>query len=100
VLLRLPHEVKTLFRDWLAQHYPERAKHVMSLINQSRGGKDYDAQFGVRMRGTGPFADLLQQRFDLAARKLGFDGAHDRHQLNTTAFRAPTPASGQMRLDF
>src|SRR5258708_10247106 len=53
VLLRLPHEVKILFREWLQEHYPERAKHVMSLINQARGGKDYDSQFGVRMRGTG-----------------------------------------------
>src|SRR5450631_4338062 len=60
VLLRLPHELKILFREWLAEHYPERAKHVMSLINQARGGKDYDSQFGVRMRGTGPYADLLR----------------------------------------
>ena len=63
VLLRLPHEVKILFREWLAEHYPDRAKHVMSLINQARGGKDYDSQFGVRMRGTGPYADLLHTRF-------------------------------------
>src|SRR6202165_1881270 len=53
VLLRLPHEVKILFREWLAEHYPDRAKHVMSLINQTRGGKDYDAKFGQRMIGTG-----------------------------------------------
>ena len=66
VLLRLPHEVKVLFRQWLQDHYPERAKHVMSLINQARGGKDYDAQFGVRMRGTGAYAELLRTRFELA----------------------------------
>ena len=60
VLLRLPHEVKDLFREWLAAHYPDRAKHVMSLINQSRGGKDYRAEFGTRMVGTGVFADLLR----------------------------------------
>ena len=53
VLLRLPHEVKILFREWLVEHYPDRAAHVMSLINQARGGKDYDSQFGVRMSGTG-----------------------------------------------
>src|ERR1700733_13975189 len=67
VLLRLPHEVKLLFREWLLEHYPERAKHVMSLINQARGGKDYDSQFGVRMRGTGPYAELLRARFEVAA---------------------------------
>ena len=74
VLLRLPHELKILFREWLAAHYPDRAKHVMSLINQSRGGKDYDSQFGTRMRGTGPYAELLRTRFELAKRKLGFAG--------------------------
>src|SRR5580698_10088232 len=81
VLLRLPHEVKILFREWLAAHYPDRAKHVMSLINQSRGGKDYDSQFGTRMRGTGPYADLLRTRFQLARRKLGFNESHARHEL-------------------
>ena len=49
----MPHELKILFREWLAEHYPDRAGHVMSLINQARGGKDYDSQFGVRMRGGG-----------------------------------------------
>ena len=71
VLLRLPHELKIIFREWLADHYPDRAAHVMSLINQARGGKDYDSQFGVRMRGTGAYAELLRARFDLAVRKLG-----------------------------
>jgi DNA repair photolyase len=101
VLLRLPHELKALFREWLAEHYPDRAKHVMSLINLSRGGKDYDAQFGQRMRGTGPYAELLRMRFDLARRKLGLDGASDRHELNTAAFRPPAPGGArQMGLDF
>ncbi len=99
VLLRLPHEVKILFREWLTEHYPERAKHVMSLINQSRGGKDYDAEFGTRMRGTGAYADLLRTRFELARRKLGFNDAHARHELATHLFRPP-PAAGQMALDF
>ncbi len=67
VLLRLPHELKDLFREWLAEHYPDRAKHVMSLINQSRGGKDYQAEFGTRMVGTGVFAELLRTRFAVAA---------------------------------
>jgi DNA repair photolyase len=100
VLLRLPHELKIIFRDWLAEHYPDRAKHVMSLINQSRGGKDYDSQFGTRMRGTGPYAELLRTRFDLAKRKLGYAGAEERYELDTKLFRPPTPATPQLSLGF
>jgi DNA repair photolyase len=99
VLLRLPHEVKILFREWLLEHYPERAKHVMSLINQTRGGKDYDSQFGVRMRGTGPYAELLRARFDVAQRKLGFADASGRHDLRTDQFRGPSAVS-QLTLGF
>lgn len=99
-LLRLPHEVKILFREWLAAHYPDRAAHVMSLINQSRGGKDYDSTFGVRMRGTGPYAELLRMRFELAARKLGFDSASARQDLATDLFRPPVPESPQLSLGF
>src|ERR1700716_1381165 len=65
VLLRLPHEVKILFREWLQEYHPDRAKHVMSLINQMRGGKDYDAEFGRRMSGTGPYAELLRTSLKL-----------------------------------
>jgi DNA repair photolyase len=90
VLLRLPHEVKTLFRDWLAEHYPDRAKHVMSLINQARGGKDYDSEFGTRMKGTGAYAELLRTRFELAKRKLGLDDAEGRHELRTDLFQPPS----------
>ena len=100
VLLRLPHELKVIFRDWLAEHYPDRAKHVMSLINQSRGGKDYDSQFGTRMRGTGPYAELPRTRFDLAKRKLGYAGAEERYELDTKLFRPPTPATPQLSLGF
>jgi DNA repair photolyase len=100
VLLRLPHEVKILFRERLAEHYPDRAKHVMSLINQTRDGKDYDAQFGQRMRGTGPYAELLRTRFELARRKLGFESASDRHDLNTGSFRPPAPDESQLTLGF
>ena len=100
VLLRLPHELKIIFREWLAEHYPDRAKHVMSLINQSRGGKDYDSQFGTRMRGTGPYAELLRTRFDLAKRKLGFAGAEERYELNTRLFRPPRPNTPQLSLGF
>ena len=100
VLLRLPHEVKLLFREWLTEHYPDRAKHVMSLINQSRGGKDYDSEFGVRMTGTGAYADLLRTRFQLARRKLGMEDAEGRHELNTSLFRPPSVDEAQLALDF
>jgi DNA repair photolyase len=105
VLLRLPHEVKILFREWLAAHYPDRAKHVMSLINQTRGGKDYDATFGLRMSGTGAYAELLRSRFELARRKCGFDSAHDRHgqdrhELATSLFRPPARDEAQLTLGF
>jgi DNA repair photolyase len=89
VLLRLPHEVKTLFREWLSEHYPDRAIHVMSLINQARGGKDYNSTFGVRMRGTGAYAELLRARFKLAVRRLGYDSSGRRHELETNLFRRP-----------
>jgi len=97
VMLRLPHEVKILFRDWLSAHYPDRAQHVMSLINQASGGKDYDSRFGIRMRGSGPYAELIRQRFDIASRKLGFSGSEERQRLNTRAFRPPT-SSPQLSL--
>ena len=98
VLLRLPHEVKTLFREWLVEHYPDRAKHVMSLINQARGGKDYDAQFGTRMRGTGAYADMLRVRFQLARRKLGWTEG-DRAELSVALFRPPVDTA-QLTLGF
>ena len=100
VLLRLPHEVKDLFREWLAEHYPERAAHVMSLINQSRGGKDYQAEFGTRMVGTGVFAQLLRARFNVAKRKCGLDDAEHRHELRTDLFRPPVANQAQMSLGF
>ena len=86
VLLRLPHELTDLWREWLQLHYPERAAHVMSLIQQMRGGKDYDSRFGTRMRGLGPFADLLRQRFAKAHRRLGFG---DLPPFDETLFRRP-----------
>jgi len=88
VLLRLPHEIKDLFRDWLAQRFPDRAAHVMSLIRQMSGGKDYNPQFGARMRGAGPFAQLLQRRFLLATTRLGFGRLP---ALRCDLFVAPKP---------
>ena len=71
-LLRLPHELKLVWREWLELHYPERAAHVMSLLQQMHGGKDYDSTFGTRMRGQGPFAELIGQRFKKGHKRLGF----------------------------
>jgi DNA repair photolyase len=71
ILLRLPLEVSPLFRDWLLRHYPDRYRHVMSLIRSMRGGKDYDAEFGKRMKGSGPYAWQIARRFEIAAKRLG-----------------------------
>ena len=73
MLLRLPLEIRDLFFEWLQQHYPLKAEHVISLLRQSRGGADYDSRFGHRMRGTGTFADLLEQRFRVCCNKLGLN---------------------------
>jgi len=91
VLLRLPYELKGLFREWLETHMPLKAAHVMSLINQSRGGKDYQAEFGSRMKGTGQFAELIAKRFALARRRYGLEQRRD--SFNADAFRVP-PAPG------
>ena len=92
VLLRLPHELKQVWREWLELHYPERAAHVMSLIRQMRGGQDYDANFGTRMRGQGPFADLHAQRFARAHRRLGYGRLPP---LDCSYFIAPRKPSPQ-----
>lgn len=97
VLLRLPHELKQVFRDWLETHYPDRAEHVMSLVRQSRGGKDYDAAWGTRMTGTGVFADMIAQRFRAASRRHGLDRG-DRAPLTTALFRVPPRSGDQMTL--
>jgi DNA repair photolyase len=96
VLLRLPHEVKDLFRAWLEQHLPLRAAHVMSLVQQARGGRDNDPRFGHRMRGAGPWAAMLRARFELARKRLGLDGARE-PDLNLSLFCRPQ-GSGQMHL--
>jgi DNA repair photolyase len=97
VLLRLPYEIKDLFTEWLAQHYPERAEHVMSLIRAMRGGRANDPNFGSRMRGTGPYALLLRNRFRIACRRLNLEPSV-RDPLNTTLFCPPAPAGSQLRL--
>jgi DNA repair photolyase len=97
ILLRLPWEVAGLFRDWLQAHYPERAAHVMSLVNQSRGGKDNDPRFGHRMRGSGPYAELIAQRFRIAARRHGLDGTRW-PEADVTQFRGAPPPARQLAL--
>ncbi|HSU62367.1 MAG TPA: PA0069 family radical SAM protein, partial [Burkholderiales bacterium] len=71
VIMRLPNELKELFKEWLAAHYPERAGHVISIVRQMRGGRDNDPRFGSRMTGTGLFAELIEKRFDIACRRFG-----------------------------
>ncbi|KRG84738.1 DNA repair photolyase [Stenotrophomonas daejeonensis] len=92
VLLRLPYEVAPLFREWLQAHHPQRAEHVMSTINQLRGGKDYDGGFGKRMRGEGVYAQLLSRRFALARKRLGFNASREQWPwLDCSRFVAPMP---------
>lgn len=96
ILLRLPYEVAPLFRQWLAAHYPERAAHVMSLVQQSRGGRDYQSDFAQRQTGTGVFAQLLRQRFRVAIRKLDLN--RRKLELDCSRFRPPPRAGDQQSL--
>ena len=86
VLLRLPLEVSPIFKDWLLRHYPDRYRHVMSLIRSMRGGKDYDSEWGKRMTGTGPYAWQIGRRFEIAARRIGLN--KERRKLRTDLFTA------------
>ncbi len=90
VLLRLPHELRGMFEAWLAEHYPDRARHVLSLIRETRGGALNDSQFGTRFEGKGVYADLLAKRFARAARQWGFE---ERSALETRHFTVPSSAS-------
>jgi DNA repair photolyase len=92
--LRLPYELKALFREWLVLHAPQRAEHVMSLVQQMNGGRDYDSDFSTRMRGQGVFADLLRRRFDIASRRHGYVRSREL-QLDTTRFVPPKKPSPQ-----
>jgi DNA repair photolyase len=96
-VLRLPYELKDLFRQWLDLHVPERAEHVMSLIRQMRGGRDNDPRFGSRMRGEGEFADMLGQRFALACRRGGLTRGRDL-VLDRSQFAPPKAVSPQAEL--
>ncbi|HET6472706.1 MAG TPA: PA0069 family radical SAM protein [Pseudomonadales bacterium] len=91
VLLRLPYELKDLFREWLDAHVPDKAGRVMKLLREMRGGRDYDSQWGQRQKGTGPLADLLARRFELARRRHNLDGSRTL-SLRTDLFRDPNAA--------
>ena len=96
VLLRLPLELRDLFREWLIENFPDRYRHVISLIRQTRGGKDYDSTWGKRMTGSGPIAWMIGRRFEVACERLGFNSTSVK--TTTEHFRHPRPATEQLSL--
>ena len=96
VMLRLPLEVSPIFKDWLLRAYPDRFRHVMSLIRSMRDGKDYDAEWGKRMKGKGPYAWQISRRFELATKRLGLN--KERRKLRTDLFRPLSPGAEQLML--
>jgi DNA repair photolyase len=96
VVLRLPLEIKDLFKEWLAEHFPDRAARVMSLVRSMRNGRDYDPEWGKRQRGEGPYAKLIADRFAAARRRFGLD--RPSLPLDTSQFRRPLEAGGQQDL--
>ncbi len=98
IFLRLPNELKQIFPEWLAMHLPERAGHVMSLVRQASGGRDYDNRFGIRQRGRGPYAEMIDKRFRAACKRYGIGSVMSRQALDCTQFRRP--GQRQMALGF
>lgn len=98
ILLRLPHELKQIFREWLATHLPDRSAHVLSLLQQASGGQDYDNRYGLRQRGRGPHAAMLGDRFNAACRRFGINSGRDGKTLDCSRFRPP--GQQQMALGF
>ena len=96
VIMRLPNELKVLFKEWLADHYPQRADHVMSIVRQMRGGRENDPSFGTRMSGTGNYAELIEKRFEIACRRFGLN-RRELPDLDCSRFRPPS-AGGQLEL--
>jgi DNA repair photolyase len=96
-LLRLPLELKALFKEWLEEHVPQKSSHVLSLVAQCHGGRLYDSAWSKRMTGGGPYADMLAARFDRACRRLGF-APRTRYALDTTRFRPPPQRGDQLAL--
>jgi DNA repair photolyase len=96
VMLRMPFEIKDLFREWLHEHFPDKAKHVISLVRDLHGGKDYDSTWGKRQRGDGPYAWSIGRRFELACRRLGLNGRRTR--MTTALFTPPSRHRKQLDL--
>lgn len=96
VLLRLPFEVRDIVQEWLLTHHPDKLRHVMSLIRSTRGGKDYDSQWGQRMVGSGPYAWMIGRRFEMAAERIGFNAT--RRRLRTDLFVKPEKEKAQLSL--
>ena len=96
VLLRLPLELRDLFREWLTENFPDRVEHVFKLIRDTRGGKDYDSTWGKRMTGGGPVAWMIGRRFEVACERLCFNAT--RRTITTEHFRPPRPAAEQLDL--
>ncbi len=96
VLLRLPLELKELFREWLATEFPDRAKRVIGILQSMHGGHDYTSEFGLRQRGSGPYADQIKNRFRLALQRLGMN--ERKLELRTDLFKRPIPRGGQLQL--
>ncbi|MFM2422184.1 MAG: hypothetical protein RL291_714, partial [Pseudomonadota bacterium] len=96
VLLRLPLELKELFREWLATHFPDRAKRVMSVLSAMHGGRDYNPAFGARQRGSGPFAELIALRFRQSLHRNGLN-QRGKLAMRTDLFRPPRHGA-QLRL--
>jgi DNA repair photolyase len=96
VVLRLPLEVRDIFKEFLEREYPDRAKHVMTLIRSMRGGKDYDSEWGKRMTGNGPHAWQIGRRFEMAAKRLGLN--QEKRRLRTDLFTPPVPKGAQLSL--
>ncbi|MEO3998393.1 PA0069 family radical SAM protein [Mesorhizobium sp. CAU 1732] len=96
IILRLPLEVSPIFKDWLLRNYPDRYRHVVSLIRSMRDGKDYDAEWGKRMKGTGPYAWQIGRRFEIAAKRLGLNT--ERRRLRNDLFTPPAQAGQQLML--
>ncbi|MBF9195474.1 PA0069 family radical SAM protein [Microvirga sp. BT290] len=96
VLLRLPHDLKDLMRDWLVDHYPNKLNHVFTLLQEARGGKDYDANWSTRQSGVGPYAWMLGRRFETTAERLGLNKRNLR--LRTDLFKVPPKETGQLSL--
>jgi DNA repair photolyase len=100
VILRLPYELKAVFKEWLAEHYPQRAGHVMSIVRQMRGGRENDPRFGARMSGTGNYAELVEKRFEVACRRFGVN-RREAPELDCSRFHppvSPSSAGPQLKL--